>query len=179
MLAAASSLVASLRMQAPSKRDAAALFAKVVEEQIPDESAVAAWTAFLRAHASLMRRLDADLRRQTGAGLNEFDVLATLAMAGGALRMTDLAERAYSSRSGMTRRVDHLVSMGFLSRTSDGADGRSVVVAMTDKGVSRLSELAPAHMRGIQELFVARLRPGELDTLRRALKKVTPAASFG
>ena len=166
-------------MPVKTKKVAAQLFAKVVEEQIPDETAVAVWTAFLRAHASLMRSLDADLRRQTGAGLNEFDVLATLAMAGGSLRMTDLAERAYSSRSGMTRRVDHLVAQGLLSRTSDAADGRIVVIAMTDAGLERLGRLAPVHMRGIRELFVERLQRGELGALLKALTKVTPETTFG
>ena len=137
------------------------------------------WLAFLRAHASLMRRLDADLRKQTGSGLNEFDALATLAQAGGSLRMTDLAEQAYSSRSGMTRRVDRLVAQGLLSRSSDDADGRSVMVAMTDAGIERLGQLAPVHMRGISELFVGRLQSGELGPLLRALTKVTPTAKFG
>src|SRR4029079_10684225 len=69
-----------------------------------------AWQAFLRAHASLMRSLASDLAQQTGLTLGDFDVLAQLSLGGGHLRMTDLAARAYSSRSGMTRRVDRLVA---------------------------------------------------------------------
>lgn len=163
----------------PSKKDAAAQFGQVVEEQIPNPIAVAAWTAFLRAHASLMRRLDGDLRKQTGAGLNEFDVLATLALGGGSLRMTELAERAYSSRSGMTRRVDGLVEQGLLARSSHDADGRAVLVALTEAGARRLRELAPAHMRGIRELFVARLDARDLSALLKAFKKVTVRTEFG
>lgn len=166
-------------MQAPTKRDAAGLFARVVEEQIPDQDAVASWLAFLRAHASLMRRLDADLREETGAGLNEFDVLATLAMAGGFLRMTDLADQAHSSRSGMTRRVDQLVKQRLLTRSSIEADGRAVLVGLTDAGVKRLDELARVHMRGIRELFVERLGPGELSAVLSSMRKVTPPTSFG
>ena len=166
-------------MHPPTEKDPAALFAQAVEQEIPNAQAVATWTAFLRAHASLMRRLDADLRRQTGAGLNEFDVLATLAIAGGSLRMAELAERAYSSRSGMTRRVDHLVRQGRLRRTPHHADGRGVVVELTDAGVTRLGELAPRHMRGIQELFVERLSADELSTLLRALRKITVETTFG
>ena len=63
-----------------------------------------AWDALLRAHATLMRQLETDLERKTGLALADFDVLAQLASAGGALRMTELADRALISRSGMTRR---------------------------------------------------------------------------
>lgn len=161
------------------EKAAADLFAQMVEEQIPNPTGVATWTAFLRAHASLMRRLDADLRRETGAGLNEFDVLATLAIAGGSLRMTELAKRAYSSRSAMTRRVDQFVDEGLLSRRSHHADGRAVVVRLTDAGVKRLRKLAPAHLRGVQKLFVSRLDAKELNALLRALAKITPETTFG
>ena len=37
--------------------------------------------------------------------LADFDVLAQLALAGGQLRMAELASRALISRSGMTRRI--------------------------------------------------------------------------
>ena len=151
----------------------------MVEEEVPNAKGVAAWTAFLRAHASLMRRLDGDLRARTGAGLNEFDVLATLAIGGGSMRMTELAERAYSSRSGMTRRVDSLVEEGLLSRSSHHADGRGVVVALTDAGVNRLREIAPVHLRGVWELFVSRLDAGDLEALRQAVEKVTSETTFG
>lgn len=166
-------------MRASKKKDAAAVFRKAVDDQIKNATGIEAWGAFLRAHASLMRRLDADLRMQTGAGLNEFDVLATLALGGGALRMTELAERAYSSRSGMTRRVDNLVEQGLLFRGSDHTDGRGVVVELTDAGLKRLGELAPAHSRGIRDMFVTQLDDKDLDALIKALAKVTVETEFG
>lgn len=166
-------------MQVPTKKDVAARFARAVKAEIPNQAGLAAWLAFLGAHASLMRRLDADLRMRTGAGLNEFDVLAILAGSGGSLRTTELAERAYSSRSGMTRRVDHLVDRGLLRRGSHGADGRAVVVELTDAGVKRLDELAPVHARAVMELFVSRLTANDLSALSRALAKVTEATTYG
>lgn len=165
--------------QVRTKKDVAAQFAKLVAAEIPNQAGLAAWISFLGAHASLMRRLDADLRKQTGAGLNEFDVLATLAGAGGSLRMTELAERAFISRSGMTRRVNHLVDQGLLRRGSHDADGRAVVVGLTDAGVKRLAELAPAHSRGVMEMFVSQLSAHDLSALSRALAKVTVATTYG
>jgi DNA-binding MarR family transcriptional regulator len=126
-----------------------------------------------------MRRLEADLEGETGLALADFDVLAQLARAGGELRMTELAARALISRSGMTRRVSRLVDEGLVRRVDAGADRRGVVVSLTDAGIARLTESAPAHARGISKLFVAQLDDQELAILERALGKVIIDCSFG
>src|SRR5205085_3864593 len=144
-------------MQVPSKSDTAGLLNQLVADELPSGSGLAAWDSFLRAHATLMRRLQVDLAQATGLALADFDVLAQLARAGGELRMTDLASRALVSRSGMTRRVARLVDEGLVRRANADADGRGVVVALTDAGVARLTETAPVHLRGVSEMFVAKL----------------------
>jgi DNA-binding MarR family transcriptional regulator len=138
-----------------------------------------AWDSFLRAHATLMRRLELELAAATGLALADFDVLAQLARAGGELRMTDLADRALLSRSGMTRRVSRLVEEGLVRRDNTEADARGVVVALTDAGVARLTEAAPLHVRRVSELFVAQLDDRELAVLEQALDKVTADCTFG
>ena len=166
-------------MQVLTRKNIADRFTRAVKAEIPNQAGLEAWLAFLGAHASLLRRLDADLRIQKGASFNEFDVLAVLAAAGGTLRMTELAERAYSSRSGMTRRVDHLVARGLLCRASDETDGRAVVVELTDAGVRRVHELTPLHARAVMDLFVSRLTAGDIRAMSRALAKVTEATTYG
>jgi DNA-binding MarR family transcriptional regulator len=126
-----------------------------------------------------MRQLETDLERETGLALADFDVLAQLALAGGELRMTELANRALISRSGMTRRVARLVDEGLVRRGDTAADGRGVVVALTDAGVARLTETAPVHARGVAEHFVSRLDDQELAVLESALDKVTIDCTFG
>jgi DNA-binding MarR family transcriptional regulator len=138
-----------------------------------------AWGALLRAHATLTRRLDTDLERETGLALADFDVLAQLAQAQGELRITELADRALISRSGMSRRVGRLVDEGLVRRDRAQSDGRGVVVALTKAGMARLGETAPVHARGISKLFVAQLADEELAVLERALSKVIVDCSFG
>src|SRR5438874_4055957 len=162
-----------------SKSDVAALLQRLVARELPSGSTLAAWDSFLRAPATLMRRLEVDLAQATGLALADFDVLAQLARAGGELRMTDLATRALVSRSGMTRRVARLVEEGLVERANADSDGRGVVVALTDTGLARLGEAAPLHLRGTSELFVARLDNEELATLENALNKVTAECTFG
>ena len=166
-------------MQVPSKSDIAGLLQRLVARELPSGSTLEAWDSFLRAHATLMRRLEVDLAQATGLALADFDVLAQLARAGGELRMTDLAARALISRSGMTRRVARLVQEGLVRRANADADGRGVVVALTDAGVARLTETARVHLRGVSELFVAQLDNHELAVLKHALDKVTVDCTFG
>ena len=79
----------------------------------------------------------------------------------------------------MTRRIDRLVDEGLVARTNTDVDGRGVVVGLTDAGVARLAEAAPAHLRRVRELFVERLSDTELATLANALEKVAVDCGFG
>ena len=157
----------------------AELLDRLVADQLPGRRGLDAWSAMLRAHATLMRRLDTDLERETGLALADFDVLAQLAAAQGKLRMTELADRALISRSGMSRRVARLVDEGFVRRDKADTDARGVVVTLTEAGKGRLAETAPVHARGISKLFVAQLDDQELALLERALTKVIVDCSFG
>ena len=147
--------------------------------KLPGGRGLEAWHSLLQAHATLMRQLAMDLERETGLALADFDVLAQLAAAHGALRVTELADRALISRSGMSRRVSRLVDEGLVRRDRAGTDARGVVVALTKAGIARLAETAPVHARGIWKLFVAQLDDQELALLERALNKVIVDCSFG
>ena len=155
------------------------LLDRLIEKEVPGRRGFGAWRSLLRAHATLMRRLDSDLERETGLALADFDVLAQLAAAHGELRMTELAERALISRSGMSRRVARLVDEGLVRRDRAGTDARGVVVALTEAGIARLAEAAPVHVGGISKLFVAKLDDQELALLEHALTKVIVDCSFG
>jgi DNA-binding MarR family transcriptional regulator len=166
-------------MQVLSEPDVAGLVDRLVKNELPGGRGLEAWTSLLRAHATLMRRLETDLERETGLALADFDVLAQLALAGGELRMAELANRALISRSGMTRRVARLVDEGLVRRANANSDARGVVVVLTDAGIGRLTETAPVHARGVAKLFVAQLDDEELAVLQSALDKVTVDCTFG
>jgi DNA-binding MarR family transcriptional regulator len=166
-------------MQTSSGAGPAAALDRLIGEAVQDRRGLGAWRSLLRAHASLMRELATDLVTKTGLSLGDFDVLAQLALAGGELRMTDLAAKAFSSRSSMTRRIDRLVDEGLVRRSGADADARSVVVAVTDAGLTRLRETVPVHLRRVSELFIERLDDQELAVLEEALDRVTLDCSFG
>jgi DNA-binding MarR family transcriptional regulator len=166
-------------MQVPAKQDVAAHLDRLMDEAVLDRRGLAAWGALLEAHATLMRQLQTDLVNKTGLDLNDFDVISQLARAGGGLRMTELAARAFSSRSGLTRRIDRLVKEGLVSRSTADGDARGVVVTLTDAGAARVSETVPVHLRAVAELFMAKLDNHELAVLENALKKVILDRTFG
>jgi DNA-binding MarR family transcriptional regulator len=168
-----------LHIQVSSEPDVADLLDRLFVNELPGARGLEAWRALLRAHATLLRQLETDLEKETGLALADFDVLAQLARAGGELRITDLAARALISRSGMTRRVARLVDEGLVRRANVDADRRGVVVALTGAGLSRLTETAPVHARGVAKLFVSQLDDHELAILESALDKVTVDCTFG
>src|SRR3979411_471612 len=124
-------------MQIPVEQDLAAHLGRLIDEAVPGRRGRAAWAALLEAHATLMRQLQTDLVNKTGLDLNDFDVISQLAEAGGELRMAELASRAFSSRSGLTRRIDRLVEEGLVGRTTAGGDARGVVVRLAGAGAGR------------------------------------------
>ena len=166
-------------MQVPSRADAASRIDRIVAKEVPGRRGLQAWDALLRAHATLLRQLETDLENKTGLGLADFDVLAQLAIAGGSLRMTELANRALISRSGMTRRVTRLLHEGLVRRAHTDADARGVVVQLTNSGLDRLTGAAPVHIRGVSDLFLTKLDDRELAVLESALAKVTIDCTFG
>ena len=166
-------------MQVPSTEEPEAVVERLIEDALPGQRGLDAWRALVRAHASLMRELATDLARKARLPLGDFDVLAQLALAGGELRMTDLATKAFSSRSAMSRRVDRMVDEGLVGRAVSDTDGRGVAVALTEAGLARLAAAVPIHLQGVSKLFIERLDDRELEVLQQALDKVSLDCSFG
>jgi DNA-binding MarR family transcriptional regulator len=139
-----------------------------------DSPGMLAWRTFLTAHATIIRALEAELEAEQGLALSDFDVLAQLNVAGGTLRMRDLADRVLLSRSGLTRRIDRLEAIGYVERTACETDRRGSYARLTDAGRDRLLTAMPVHVRGIADHFIAPLDADELATIGATLAKVVP-----
>lgn len=133
----------------------------------------AAWHAFLRAHAVVMRKLEAELQAEHGLSLPAYEVLAHLSESpDGRLRMSDLAECASLTPSGLTRLVDKLVSDGFVERRRDQADARVVYAILLEEGRRRLAAAWPTHLRGVRQHLIDRLSEDELDSISAPLARL-------
>ena len=144
----------------------------------PGDRQLAAWRAFLRAHATVVERLDHELRAEQGLPLSWYEVLLHLAGAPeDRLRLSELASVVLLSRSGITRLVDRLAAAGLVERQVCPTDRRGAFAVLTGLGRARLREAAPVHLRGIQEHFAAHLAEEEVDAIRRGLDRVAGAGS--
>ncbi len=138
-----------------------------------------AWVSFLRSHAAITRELSAQLLREHGLTLNDYEVLLHLERAeGGKLRRVDLAERVLLTASGITRLLEGLESSGFVAKETCASDARVSYAKLTDAGAAKLTHARVTHLRGIEELFVGRYSGSELATLAELLGRlpVTGAA---
>lgn len=136
-----------------------------------------AWLAFLRAHAGVSRRLEADLLAAGGLPLAEYDVLVQLAAADERrLRMHELASRVLLSRAGITRLIDRLVADGLVERAKCGGDARGSYAVLTEAGLDRLRAAAPGHLEAVRRYFLEAFSEPELHTLAGLLERLPPAS---
>ena len=134
-------------------------------------SQMLAWRTFLRAHAVVVRRLEADLLAEHGLPLASYDVLVQLVEAPERrLRMTELAQRVLLSRSGLTRLVDRLEREGLVRREACESDARGLFAVLTDQGYERLRRATPTHLRGVGDYAVGRLDDDEARALTELLE---------
>ncbi len=126
----------------------------------------AAWSGFIRAHASIVKELDAELQDIHGLPLSSYDVLVQLSLApDGRMQMFELAEAVHLSRSGLTRLVDRLERQGLLERHRGDRDPRQVFACITGSGLERLAETTPTHLAGVRRRFLERLSQTQLELL--------------
>jgi MarR family transcriptional regulator, 2-MHQ and catechol-resistance regulon repressor len=148
-----------------------------------DDPRITAFGLFAEAYTGLTTRFAAQLDQHRLSSV-EFEVLMRLARSPDSrLRMTDLAAQTTLSTSGVTRVVDRMDREGLVRREACASDRRSSYAVLTDAGRARLERALPGHLELLQEWFVGRLAPEELDRLLGSLRTlrdaVNPCATAG
>jgi DNA-binding MarR family transcriptional regulator len=133
----------------------------------------AAWYGFLRTHADITRRIDADLRERAGLTLGEYDVLVQLGTGPAeGMRMGELARAIVLSPSGLTRRVARLEQQGLVERVAENR--RIVRSRLTPAGRALLARGAPVNLDGVQALFLDKLADDEAALLAGLWRRLSP-----
>lgn len=139
----------------------------------PDGAALALWQALAAAHATLVGHLDPEADACAVIGTDTVAVLLPLSLAEGhRLRMHELADRSHLTRSGLTRRVDRLVTDGWVERVYCDTDRRGAYAQLTDGGAAELRRALPYHIGAIERHLADRLTPDELATLTTLLSRI-------
>ena len=136
-----------------------------------DDEGIGAWSAFLRAHAAVVRRIEADLEARARLPLGWYDVLLELnAAPGRRMRMQELGEAAVLSRSRVSRIVDELVAAGLAERQPNPDDRRSSYAVITDEGRKTFRRAAPAYLAAVRRHFVSGLSDDQVTAVRAAME---------
>ncbi len=137
---------------------------------------LAAWRAFVEAHAGVLDALERELTERRGISLTWYDALLQLAEAPGQrLRMSELADRIVISRSGFSRAARRMEEAGLIAREPAVEDGRGAYVVLTEKGRRTFRRAAAVHLRGVAEHFLRHLDEAEAAVLERVFCRVRAA----
>jgi DNA-binding MarR family transcriptional regulator len=134
---------------------------------------LAAWRAFLEAHARVTELLARELRQREDLPLAWYDVLVQLSEADNhRRRMQELADAVLLSKSGLTRLIDRMEQEGLVRRVECPTDRRGTLAELTEAGYARLAATAPTHLDGVRRHFTDLLTDEEAEVLERALSRI-------
>jgi DNA-binding MarR family transcriptional regulator len=131
-----------------------------------------AWNAFLGTYELLNRRLDQQLKQDSGISHLQYVILARLSAAPDReLRMAELACAVSNSKSGLTYQIGQLERAGLVRRRACENDPRAVYAVLTDDGMTLLEQAAPGHVGLVRELLIDVLTPDQLHAMADGLSE--------
>ncbi|MEM9494859.1 MAG: MarR family transcriptional regulator [Pseudomonadota bacterium] len=108
-----------------------------------------AWVSLIHAGTFLRQGLERELRTTLGLSLAEQDLIKQLYLNDRRLTLSELSDRIYFSKAGVTRMLDRLEDAGFVKREATENDRRALHAVLTRKG-----ENAFASSREVLERYV-------------------------
>lgn len=139
-----------------------------------------AWRALYEAQARILQRIDEDLHQAGVGSLSDYSVLFTLYEAPlRRVRLAELANAAFLSRSGLTRLVDRLETRGFLRREPCLEDRRGAFAVLTDEGIAELRRIWKVYAAGIARTFAAHLSANEIKAVGETFGRLRDALRPG
>lgn len=138
-----------------------------------DDDEQETWRAYLDATRLLIQALDRQLETDSGVSFTDYELLVHLSEAPGRrMRMRDLADASFTSRSGVTRAVTRLEDAGWVRRVECDDDRRGMHAELTEAGAAKLAEAAPGHVTAVREHMFDHLEPAERDAIRAAYSRM-------
>jgi DNA-binding MarR family transcriptional regulator len=125
------------------------------------------WIAFLYAQSLLFEQIEQDLQRDSGMPLAYYQILVVLSEhPNHAMRMGDLAQALFYSRSRLSHAITRLEQNGWIRREASPSDRRGSSAVLTDEGMRVLAAAAPEHVESVRTHLFDQLSPAELEQLR-------------
>ncbi len=138
-----------------------------------DPEEMKAWRLYITTSVDLMKALEDDVR-PFGLTMGDYQLLAMISEAPDRrLRMCDLADQLRLSRSGLTRRMDGVLSNAWVARVQDQGDRRVAYAELTTKGWNLLRKVAPIHLASVRRLMIDHLTRVEVKAIGSAFEKIS------
>jgi len=138
----------------------------------PSEAVVHAWTRLVRAQATVLAAVEADLKAAGFPPLAWYDVLLELSRRDG-LRPFEIEARVLLAQYNLSRLLDRLQAAGYVDRRPCPEDGRGQIVLITTAGRELQKRMWPTYRTAIARHVGDRLSEAEAETVARLLEKLT------
>ena len=119
-----------------------------------DHLAVKLWLRLLSCSTQIEHEIRSRLRQRFVTTLPRFDYLAQLERHPEGLRMSALTRYLMVTGGNVTALTDQLVGEGWVDRTPDSTDRRSLIVKLTDSGRSHFLSMAREHEAWLIEMLI-------------------------
>jgi DNA-binding MarR family transcriptional regulator len=125
------------------------------------------------AHDRVAGRLGAELTRECGITINEFDVLLYLRThPNDVVRISALLDAVPLSQPALSRLVARLEARGLLARSDVQDDARATALCLTPSGTALTDQAIAIHASTIHDALTGKLSDQEQAALVRLLSQV-------
>jgi DNA-binding MarR family transcriptional regulator len=132
-----------------------------------------AWRAWLDASRLLNAELSRELNDSHGLSLADYEILVQLSETEDRrMRLSELADRTFSSRSRLSHQIDRMEKAGLVEREACTGDARGFWAVLTDTGWNKIVAAAPDHVAGVRTHLVDQLTPAEFQQLGNACRTI-------
>ncbi len=145
------------------------------KHHVIEDERINAYGRLVEAQRRLHRIFDRSLRADVGISAVWYEALLRIARSPGRhMPINELGDALVLSSGGATRLVDRLEEQGFVERVACPTDRRVSWAHLTDEGRTALTDATRVHLEDLDEHFVSKLSPSEMDTLTDLLRLVRP-----
>jgi DNA-binding MarR family transcriptional regulator len=130
----------------------------------------------VRVGAAVLAELDRTIYASFGVAQPVITALAVIEGADGPLTPSEISERMLVASATMTATLDTLESRGWVARTPNPADRRSVLVTITDEGRATADQFLPG-IRKVELALASKLTGKERDQLLTLMGKLLEGAA--
>lgn len=132
-----------------------------------------AWRTYIETYSELIAAIERDLAAEHNLTLGDYQVFVYLSEAPDhSMRMCDLADLLQLSPSGLTRRLDGLVTAGFVTREPAVDDRRVMLATLTPTGFAALEQAAPDHVASVRRHVFDHLDSDQVEALASIFQSI-------